>query len=99
MSDLETILGRALQHGEDGEWEEMAQTLADALEADYPDDPYLLCWLGVAERELGNEGAAYERFKQALATVALGELCLLSWIGVPRDSAADERPEAPVGDD
>lgn len=67
MSDLETLLSRALQHGEDGEWESMAQLLADALEADYPDDPHVLCWLAVAEQELGNEGAAYERFKQALA--------------------------------
>jgi tetratricopeptide (TPR) repeat protein len=66
MSDAAGILGRALVLGDEGDWEAMALLLADGLEAD-PDDPYLLCWLGVAERELGNEGAAYERFKQTLA--------------------------------
>jgi Flp pilus assembly protein TadD len=64
--DAEGVLGRALVLGDDGDWEAMALLLSEGLEAD-PDDPYLLCWLGVAERELGNEGAAYERFKQALA--------------------------------
>lgn len=65
-ADAEGILGRALVLGDDGEWEAMAILLSEGLESD-PDDPYLLCWLGVAERELGNAGAAYERFKQALA--------------------------------
>ncbi len=65
MSDLDTTLGRALQMGDEGDWDGMARTLADALEED-ADNPYILVWLGVAERQLGNEGAAYERFKQAL---------------------------------
>jgi tetratricopeptide (TPR) repeat protein len=30
------------------------------------DDPYLLCWLGVAEGELGNDGAAYEAFRRCI---------------------------------
>jgi predicted Zn-dependent protease len=44
----------------------MATVLRDALE-DHPGDAYVLCWLGVAERELGLEGVAYERFKACLA--------------------------------
>ena len=66
MSDFDSILGRALQMGDEGDWDGMASTLAEVLETD-PDNAYALCWLGVAERQLGNEGAAYERFKQALA--------------------------------
>jgi Flp pilus assembly protein TadD len=65
MPDVEEILEQALQLGEDGRWEEMARLLNDAL-ADAPDDPYLLCWLGVAERELGNDSAAYDRFRRCV---------------------------------
>ncbi|MGH7477063.1 MAG: tetratricopeptide repeat protein [Longimicrobiales bacterium] len=63
---MEDVLRRALELGEDGRWEEMARLLAEAL-AEEPEDPYLLCWLGVAERELDNDGAAYEYFKRCLA--------------------------------
>ena len=66
MSDIQTILNRAFQHADEHDWEGMAGILTEGLETD-PDDPHLLCWLGVAEQEMGNEGAAYERFKQALA--------------------------------
>jgi tetratricopeptide (TPR) repeat protein len=44
----------------------MARELSEALESS-PDDPALLCWLGVAERELGSPGLAYDRFREALA--------------------------------
>ena len=44
----------------------MAEHLRAVLE-DRPDDPAVLCWLGVAERELGMDGIAYERFKACLA--------------------------------
>jgi len=44
----------------------MAEELGEALEM-VPEDPALLCWLGVAERELGLPGSAYDRFKEALA--------------------------------
>ncbi len=67
---VEDVLREALALGEDGRWEEMAQRLADALQ-DAPEDAYLLCWLGVAEQELGNDGAAYEYFKRCLATEPL----------------------------
>lgn len=63
--ELEDLLRQALSLGEEGDWEGMASTLAEALE-DSPADPTVLCWLGVAERELGLPGSAYERFKEAL---------------------------------
>ena len=44
----------------------MAEHLRAVLE-DRPDDPAVLCWLGVAERELGMDGIAYERFRACLA--------------------------------
>lgn len=67
MNDaVETELGRALSRAEDGEWEDAASILVAALEDD-PENAQLLCWLGVAERELGLEGLAYDHFKQAVA--------------------------------
>lgn len=64
--DLEALLQGALDRGEEGDWEGMALELSEALQ-DLPGDPALLCWLGVAEREMGLPGSAYERFKEALA--------------------------------
>ncbi|MEX0935403.1 MAG: hypothetical protein WD013_00770 [Gemmatimonadota bacterium] len=63
--EVEGLLQKALVHAEDGEWDRMAEGLRQTLE-DHPGDPYVLCWLGMAERELGMEGIAYERFKRAL---------------------------------
>ena len=63
MGDL---LQQALQRGEEGDWEGMATELLEALQS-APDDPALLCWLGVAERESGLPGSAYDRFREALA--------------------------------
>lgn len=63
---VQAALQEALDRGEQGDWQGMAERLRDALEED-PDSPYLLCWLGVAEWELGMEGIAYERFRKALA--------------------------------
>jgi len=63
---LESSLQQAHRFGDEGDLEGMAEHLRGALE-DFPGDPFVLCWLGVAERELGMEGIAYERFKQALA--------------------------------
>jgi Flp pilus assembly protein TadD len=62
----EDELARALQFGDEGDWMNMAEHLRVALEG-RPDDPTVLCWLGVAERELGMDGVAYERFKACLA--------------------------------
>lgn len=66
LSGLDVVLNQARELGEEGDFAGMAERLRDELE-DYPDEPALLCWLGIAERELGLAGVAYERFKQALA--------------------------------
>lgn len=63
--DVEAVLREALELGEDGRWEEMATLLSDALDQQ-EDDPFLLCWLGVAEGELDNDGAAYEAFRRCV---------------------------------
>jgi Flp pilus assembly protein TadD len=65
MGGVEAVLREALDLGEEGRWEEMARLLASALDQE-TDDPYLLCWLGVAEGELGNDGAAYEAFRRCV---------------------------------
>lgn len=63
MADIQESLADAMELGEAGRWDEMSDLLATALR-DAPDDPYVLCWLGVAERELGHDGVAYEYFKR-----------------------------------
>ena len=65
-ADVEAVLREALELGEKGRWEDMARLLADTLDEAEEDDPYLLCWLGVAEGELGNDGAAYEAFRRCV---------------------------------
>jgi Flp pilus assembly protein TadD len=60
------LLARAHARADDHDWEGMAEVLREYL-SDFDDDPAVHCWLGVAERELGLEGVAYERFKRALA--------------------------------
>jgi len=64
--DVENLLEQALNMGEEGDWEGIARELLEALEA-VPENPALLCWLGVAERQLGLPSSAYDRFKEALA--------------------------------
>jgi protein O-GlcNAc transferase len=66
MMDVESRLQEALQLGEEERFEEMATLLAEVLK-DAPEEPYILGWLAVAERELGNDGAAYEYFKRCVA--------------------------------
>jgi tetratricopeptide (TPR) repeat protein len=61
--DLDQTLNDALELGDEGRWPEMAQLLESALR-DEADDPNLLCWLGVANREMGRDGAAYEFFRR-----------------------------------
>jgi tetratricopeptide (TPR) repeat protein len=87
---VETILSEALELGEQERFEEMARMLAEAL-GDDPEDPYLLGWLAVAERELGNDGAAYEYFKRCVAAEPLDpQLLALAGAGL----AAFDDPEA-----
>lgn len=64
--DVQETLSAALELGEQQRFEEMAELLAAALREE-PEEPYLLGWLGIAERELGNDGAAYEYFKRCIA--------------------------------
>jgi tetratricopeptide (TPR) repeat protein len=64
--DVEAVLRQALELGEDARWDEMATLLAETLDEAEDDDPVLLCWLGVAESELGNDGAAYEAFRRCI---------------------------------
>ena len=66
VQDVADVLRQALELGEDGRWDEMATMLSDALDAAGDDDPVLLCWLGVAESEVGNDGAAYEAFRRCI---------------------------------
>ncbi|MCG6956224.1 MAG: tetratricopeptide repeat protein [Gemmatimonadetes bacterium] len=63
--DLEQLLDRALSMADEGDWAGMAELLRDHL-GEFEDEPAVHCWLGVAERELGMEGVAYERFRRAL---------------------------------
>lgn len=63
--DVQAVLRHALELGEEERWEEMATLLAETLDQE-EDDPYLLCWLGVAEGEIGNDGAAYEAFRRCV---------------------------------
>lgn len=66
MADIEEIVDRAVALGDEGRWLEMTELLGEALQEE-PDDPYLLGWMGVAEQELGNDGAAYDYFRRCLA--------------------------------
>lgn len=61
-AELQEALARAHRLGDEGDWEGMAEHLRGLLE-DRPEDPFVLCWLGVAERELGLESVAYQRFR------------------------------------
>jgi tetratricopeptide (TPR) repeat protein len=65
-AEHEALLDEAHRYGDEADFQAMAETLREGLER-FPGDPFVLCWLGVAERELGLDGVAYERFKQCLA--------------------------------
>ena len=62
----ELALQKAYRLADELDWPGMVEHLHATL-VDFPDDPFVLCWLGVAERELGMDGIAYERFKECLA--------------------------------
>jgi tetratricopeptide (TPR) repeat protein len=64
--ERDELLERALALGEEEDWVGAAEMLRDHLQ-DFGEDAAVHCWLAVAERELGLEGVAYERFRQALA--------------------------------
>ncbi len=60
------LLEGALSLFAEENWQGAIDLLLDNLD-DFQDDPAVHCNLGVAERELGMDGIAYERFKRALA--------------------------------
>jgi tetratricopeptide (TPR) repeat protein len=64
--DATQLLERAHSLADEGDWSAVAELLREHL-ADFDEDPQVHTWLGVAERELGMEGVAYERFKRALS--------------------------------
>lgn len=64
--ELDALLERVFSLGDEGDWAAAAELLLDYLE-EFEEEPAVHCWLGVAEREMGLEGVAYERFKRALA--------------------------------
>ena len=63
---VQAILDQAHRRGDDGDFQGMAEQLREGL-ADHPGNPFLLCWLGVAESEMGLAGVAYEHFRACLA--------------------------------
>jgi Flp pilus assembly protein TadD len=62
----EALAAEAQQLGTEDRWEEARTMLVEALEQ-HPDHPLLLCWAGLASQQLGEDGHAYELFRQALA--------------------------------
>lgn len=66
MTDRDELLERFWSLGDEGAWEDAAELLREHLE-EFDEDPAMHCWLGVAEREVGMDGVAYERFRRALA--------------------------------
>jgi tetratricopeptide (TPR) repeat protein len=71
---LEHLLVQARELGAEGDFAGMAEKLRGELDA-YPDDPALLCWLGVAERELGLAEVALRA-----ASVMAPDLPLTRWM-------------------
>ena len=64
--ELESLLGQALTYADDGDWQSAMEFLRRHLE-DFEQEAAVHCALGVAERELGHEGIAYELFKKTLS--------------------------------
>lgn len=87
---LQEALLEASGLADEGRWDEARELLLEQLE-DAPGDADLLCWLGVASRELGAEGEAYDFFRRALAAEPEDPF-LLATIG--SGIAAFDDPEA-----
>jgi len=64
--ELEALLARSLEFADEADWATAAEVLREHL-PEFEDDPAIHCWLAVAERELGQEGVAYELFRKALS--------------------------------
>lgn len=80
MSDegeLIAALQQASAFSDEGDWEEAFRVLREQ-EPEHADDATLLCMLGVAARELGHEGHAYEYFRRCAATEPSDPLVLVT---------------------
>ncbi|NNM31779.1 MAG: hypothetical protein HKO53_01855, partial [Gemmatimonadetes bacterium] len=66
MSDVDTLLDRALRLAEEQDYAGMVQILETGVE-EHPEEALLLCWLAFARREGGDESGAYELFRAVLA--------------------------------
>jgi tetratricopeptide (TPR) repeat protein len=64
--ELEDLLERALTLADEEEWGAVIDFLQDHL-AEFEKEPAIHCWLGVAQRELGMEGVAFDSFKRTLS--------------------------------
>jgi predicted Zn-dependent protease len=101
--ELEQLLEKALGLADEGEWTAMADLLRDSL-PEHDKEPAVHCWLGVAERELGMEGVAYERFRRVVALGSEDPYVLttagsaLAWFDDP-DAEATLRTAALVAPD
>jgi Flp pilus assembly protein TadD len=65
-SDLQDWFQEAYRLSEEGRWDEVFRVLRDA-EGEHPNDPALLCMLGVAADHAEVGGLAYEYFRRSLA--------------------------------
>ncbi len=65
VMDLDSLMERVFSLADDGDWGSTVDLLREHL-AEHGDEPSVHCALGVAEREIGNDGIAYECFKKAL---------------------------------
>ena len=65
-SERDDVLREVVGLGEAERWEEAIALLAQ-LERTFSEDPAVLCMLGVAAREVGTDGQAYEYFRRCLA--------------------------------
>jgi predicted Zn-dependent protease len=63
---LQARLAEASALGDQGEWDAALQILV-GLESDHPDDAVLMCMIGVAARESGADGMAYDFFRRCVA--------------------------------
>ncbi|MDQ3388690.1 MAG: hypothetical protein M3483_04215, partial [Gemmatimonadota bacterium] len=84
------LIEHAVELAEDGRWGDVREALLERLPAD-PDSPGLLAWLGIASRELGVDGEAYEFFRASLAA-GVDDPFLLANIGA--GLATFDDPEA-----
>jgi len=63
---VDALVAEAESLGAEERWDQAQTLLLEAL-PDYPRDPLLLCWLGIACERVGAESEAYDFFRRCLA--------------------------------